>query len=100
MCLVVGILIGDKFLGSNDKVDNDVNVEDNVEEKSEEENLTASAYTPKCVGDNSQTFTIYGDVSKYSNVFDYIKDQKDVAISLNYCTNEVESAGELGVIYK
>lgn len=96
LCLVVGILIGDKFLGSNDKVDNDAN----VEEKNESEDLTASAYTPKCIGDNSQTFTVYGDVSKYSNVFDYIEDQKDVAISLNYCTNEVEGTGEAGVIYK
>ena len=49
---------------------------------------------------NSKTFTIYGDVSKYSNVFDYIEDQKDLAISLNYCTNEVESTGEIGVVYK
>lgn len=95
-----GYLVYDKIIA---KDNNDVISENNDDSNNDVNNvevLTQSTYTPKCNNDEPKDYIVYGDVSNYSNIFDYIANQKEVTIKLNYCTNEISSEGEAGIFYK
>ena len=98
-----GFILYDKVLSTKVEDNNKIENNNNVIEEDNNDNaeiLTPSSYTTKCNEGEPKNYTVYGDVSKYSNIFEYIANQKEVAVKLNYCTNEIESEGEAGILYK
>lgn len=98
---ISGFLLGRYSVDKKDTSNNDGLEEEKVEGQEEtEEQLIVSTYTSKCNSDGTKNFTVYGDVSKFSNIFEYIEKQEDLVITLNYCTNEIASEGDAGIFYK
>lgn len=70
-------------------------------EKTEETNIASSSYTTKCNADEPKTFTVYGNVDNYSNIYQYISDKKNISVKFGYCSDEpVSDDGEGPVYYK
>lgn len=93
-----GYVIYDKLLKNEDN-----NPENKQDEKTyfNSNRLSESAYTFKYQrydGDENSA-TAYGDVSKYSNIFEYLADMKLESIKLEYATKEVKEETIIETIF-
>jgi len=75
----------------NKQNNNDVNSETNEEESI----ITPVSYSPKCVEDYQGNLIVDVDETKYNNVVDYIKAQKNVKMTLTYCTDTTDTESEI-----
>ncbi|MBQ9072085.1 MAG: hypothetical protein IJY25_02900 [Bacilli bacterium] len=101
LLIAVGV-IGYLFGSNNAKDNNNNNGGNTTEEKEnnqdesnnvdEEENIiTPVSYTPKCANDNQQNLQVDIDENQYNNIVEYISNQQNVKITLNYCDENSET---------
>lgn len=91
---VICYLLGSNSAKDNDNISNNNPTQEKENNKESENNpteekenaITPVSYTPKCKN-NKETLEVNIDDAKYNNVVEYIKDQKNIKISLWYCSN-------------
>ena len=94
---VIGYLLGTNNTKENKLNNNEIKEENNVNDNTENNNdgltITAVVYTPKCVDVSAEKNTLMTDidVTKYNNIFEYLKQQKNLTISLNYCNDDLST---------
>ena len=69
------------------------NANANSENSNEESIMTPIAYTPKCIDASAKQTTLMSDIdtTKYNNIFEYLKQQQNLTISLNYCNDDLST---------
>lgn len=90
--LLIAVEVICYLLGSNNSNADNKNKQNNITEennhtnKSEEDEkvITPTNYNPKCNSENKSYLTDI-DETKYNNIVEYIKEQKNVQIILSYC---------------
>lgn len=82
ICYLLGG-INSKESNQNNVLEEDENNQNNILD-GEENIITPTNYSPKCNRDNKSYLTDI-DENKYNNILEYISEQNNVNISLNYC---------------
>lgn len=81
---VIGYLIGSNSVKDNNVKEN--KVEENNKVVEEKINIEPVNYSPKCNNVSAQEKTLMSDIdsSKYDSIFEYIEEQKNVTVLINY----------------
>lgn len=107
---LAGFTVYNKVLSNNEQNNQENNNQNNQENDEQTNNAiwqdgcSLENYN-NCPAEYYRIFAYFEDTQdyyslKYYNVFEYFEDINDLSITLNYCTNEIESEGEGGTFYK